>query len=390
MSKSTKKNSTKPLIHTHKSLYAHLQAALAVELFTIPPYLCALWSLEDGSNPEAHEVIRSVVMEEMLHMTLVANLMNAIKAPDFDRIRVHSRKDPKIMYPYPHKLPQSNPKDHRLINLEKFSPDAIDAFMEIENPREPGAPPEDGKFDTIGQFYEAVAEGFIYLAGPPDKNGKPKNEDKLFVGNKEHQIPPKQYYGSGGFVFSIWNLEYALKAIHEISEQGEGYIPESKRTKDGEAVAVHDLGGAIWDGDDHFGQAPQPAHFYRFQEIKMGQKYKKGDIPYDPCNPDNSGPTGAKFQVDWNKVHNMQRNPKSERYATGSPIWQKMNAFNQRFNSMLIKIEEAFNGQPHMLQEAVAEMYKLKYLGKELMRIPSGEGNSTVGPSFEYLPKSKL
>lgn len=59
-------------------LHRHLQWALQVEHTTIPPYLCALHSIPDGYNVEAATVIRSVVMEEMLHMTLVANVLNAV------------------------------------------------------------------------------------------------------------------------------------------------------------------------------------------------------------------------------------------------------------------------------------------------------------------------
>ena len=378
MSKTEKGNNGNVCFDTHEKLYEGLQSALGVELFTIPPYLCALWSLEDGHNPEAHDVIRSVVMEEMLHMTLVANLMNSIRDPKFDPIKVYSDE---MVVRYPKILPHSNPDDHHPINLEKFSMGAIDAFMEIEYPRKPGGTVKCDDFDTIGQFYEAIADGFKYVARTK------KLEEKLFIGKEEDQVLPKHYYGSGGFVFSVWSLEYALKAIHEISEQGEGYVPEVEKSKAGQVLtAVHARSpGSIWDGDDHFGQIPQPAHYYRFQEIKMGQKYQMGDTAFDPDDP-LSGPTGEKFEVDWGKVYNMQKNPSAKSYDEGTPIRQKMDAFNQHYKLMLETIEKAFNGEPHLLQDAVGEMYKLKYLGKELMRIPSGDGVTTVGPSFEYYP----
>ena len=66
------------MIKTLDSLRSHLQTALEVELSTVPPYLCALYSIKPGANPESSRLIRSVVMEEMLHMTLVANLLNAV------------------------------------------------------------------------------------------------------------------------------------------------------------------------------------------------------------------------------------------------------------------------------------------------------------------------
>ena len=59
-------------------LQSHLQTAIEVEHSTIPPYLCALHSIKDGSNLEAAQIVKSVVVEEMLHMILAANVLNAI------------------------------------------------------------------------------------------------------------------------------------------------------------------------------------------------------------------------------------------------------------------------------------------------------------------------
>ncbi|MHB8672026.1 MAG: ferritin-like domain-containing protein, partial [Acidimicrobiales bacterium] len=46
------------------SLRRHLQWAIELEHATIPPYLCGLYSIKEGSNQEAVEVIRSVFVEE--------------------------------------------------------------------------------------------------------------------------------------------------------------------------------------------------------------------------------------------------------------------------------------------------------------------------------------
>ena len=67
-----------PEIRTLSSLRAHLQVALQVEHATIPPYLTAWASLRAGTNTEAVAIIRSVMIEEMLHLTQVANLLNAV------------------------------------------------------------------------------------------------------------------------------------------------------------------------------------------------------------------------------------------------------------------------------------------------------------------------
>src|SRR4029453_8662609 len=72
-------------IDTVDSLHEHLQWAIELEHFTLPPYLCALYSLAAVRNPEASEVVASVLVEEMLHMTLAANLLNAVVNPHSSR-----------------------------------------------------------------------------------------------------------------------------------------------------------------------------------------------------------------------------------------------------------------------------------------------------------------
>jgi len=44
-------------ISTLESLHEHLQWAIELEHFTLPPYLCALYSLDAARNPEASEVV---------------------------------------------------------------------------------------------------------------------------------------------------------------------------------------------------------------------------------------------------------------------------------------------------------------------------------------------
>ena len=81
-------------IATVEDLRQHLQWAIELEHSTLPPYLTALYSIKDGTNQEAVEVIHSVFIEEMLHLTLAANILNAVGgAPNLDY--------PGIMPSYP-------------------------------------------------------------------------------------------------------------------------------------------------------------------------------------------------------------------------------------------------------------------------------------------------
>ncbi len=55
--------------------------AIKLEHATIPPYLTALYSIKPDprkSNHDSYNIIRAVAVEEMLHLTLAANLLNAV------------------------------------------------------------------------------------------------------------------------------------------------------------------------------------------------------------------------------------------------------------------------------------------------------------------------
>jgi hypothetical protein len=66
-------------ITTIKELGTHPRWAPSVELPTIPPHLCALYSITDTTSP-AYSLVRNGAIEEMLHTILVSTLMNAIGA----------------------------------------------------------------------------------------------------------------------------------------------------------------------------------------------------------------------------------------------------------------------------------------------------------------------
>src|SRR5437588_10510384 len=107
-------------IRTLEDLRQHLQVAIELEHSTIPPYLCALYSIKEGKKTEAAKVIKSVLLEEMLHMTLAANVLNAIGGkPAVDH--------PEFIPNYPTTLPHSAGKFK--VNLAKFSPATIETFL---------------------------------------------------------------------------------------------------------------------------------------------------------------------------------------------------------------------------------------------------------------------
>jgi rubrerythrin len=143
-------------ITTIESLREHLQWAIEVEHCTIPPYLAALYSIKAGHNAEAREVVLSVLREEMLHMTLAANMLNAIAGkPQIDK--------PDFLRRYPLYLPHSSKSF--MVPIAKFSREAIEVFLQIERPEGAETPRADDRYDTIGQFYRAIEER------QPDREG---------------------------------------------------------------------------------------------------------------------------------------------------------------------------------------------------------------------------
>ncbi len=338
-------------IRTLDDLRRHLQWSIELEHATLPPYLCALYSIEEGSNAEAAEVIHSVFMEEMLHLTLAANILNAVGgSPQIDA--------PGFMPTYPTFLPHSN--EAFQVPLEKFSKESLEVFLKIERPAEHEGLPEDDDFETIGQFYEAIEEALERLSAE-------LGEDVVFCGDPARQVTDELYYGGSGRIVEVSDLASARRALEEIVEQGEGLQHQE-----------------VWDGDrDMFHpEREEVAHYFRFNELAVGRRYRQGDTPQ-------SGPTGEAVDVDWDAVHDMRPNPRSSDYPEGSEARALMEEFNRSYSGVLHLLHECFNGSPRLLAVATGEMYALKQQAIELMRLPSGDGRTTAGPSFEYIPPSE-
>ena len=108
-----------------ENLRRDLQTALEVEHSTIPPYLTALASIKHSFNHEIHKVIRSIVIQEMMHLTLVANILNAVGG----RPLLYSKD---FLPHYPSRMPGGLQPD-LTIPIEKLSLGLIrNIFMKIE------------------------------------------------------------------------------------------------------------------------------------------------------------------------------------------------------------------------------------------------------------------
>jgi len=336
-------------VTTLDELREHLQWALELEHATLPPYLCALYSIKPGTNQAAVGVISSVFIEEMLHMTLVANVLNAVGGtPVLDT--------PDFIPRYPTFLPHS--ANAFEVSLLPFSPQAVETFMQIERPEDREAQSEAEGYETIGQFYQAIEEGLKRLC-------ETLGEAAVFSGNPSRQVTPQLFeYRGSGRVVPVYDLASALVAIDEIEEQGEGL-------KHAE----------VWDGDrDMFHpERDEVAHYFRFMELQQQRSFKRGDSP-------ESGPTGESFTLDYSAVYPMRPNPRSQTYKGGSPVVAKVGEFNLLYSDLLRDLHRAFNGEPGRLFKTIPAMQQLKVVAQAIMQMETGDGTTNAGPTFEYMP----
>ena len=282
-------------------------------------------------------------------MALAANILNAVGGtPRFD----YEGFIPTFPTPLPHG------DGSFLVHLSKFTPEGVRSFLNIERPADSDAEPLEENYHSIGQFYAAIIEGLKNCCAT-------LGENKVFSGDPTWQLTAETtFYGGAGHIIGVTDLASALAAMDEIVEQGEGMD--------------HAM---IFDGDKNMfhPERDEVGHYFRFQEILECRSYQPGDTP-------ESGPTGQEFVVDWGAVHNMRANPDINDYPKDSPAYEKMDALAQGYSDMLRMMEQSFAGDPKLFGETVGTMYELRHLIQELMEMPSGDGETTVGPYFAYRP----
>jgi hypothetical protein len=328
-----------------EGLRSALQTAIELEHATIPPYLYALYSLGAG-NTEIAERIHSVVVEEMAHFTLAANILNAIGgAPCINK--------PDFIPTYPGPLP-GTVEGRLVVMLERFSkPQTENAFMVIEEPEDPvaikAALTAAGHPLTIGMFYYCIRKHLEALetSQHPGKT--------IFTGDPAYQVT--QDFPSWE-VFPVHMLEDAKRAISFIVFQGEG-----TRTSPADPLAWGEL-----------------AHYYRFGEIVNGRA-----LVSDGKVPPSWSYTGDLIPFDPSTVAPMMANPKAADYPPGSAARYGCETFNYTYTNLLKVLHEAFNGNPSRLSAAIGMMESLKEQALTLAAIDSGDG-AKAGPSFEYQP----
>lgn len=204
-----------------------LQTAMQLEFSTIPPYLCAEWSIDYNNDPDnVMSMIHTIIIQEMYHFALAGNMLSAIGGKP-------SIANASFVPLYPtHTLP-GGIQQNLAVDLQPLSPAQLHVFMQIEEPEFPPvallAAPAPA---TIGAFYDTISAAFTAIKPAIDP-------DAHFV----------QLAAAG--IDQIKSIDDALSAIARIKTEGEG----TQQSPDEPAI-----------------NGKQLAHFYIFKQISEGKQ----------------------------------------------------------------------------------------------------------------------
>ena len=322
-----------------------LQKAIGVEFGTLPPYLYALYSIRPGTNPQAEQLIKSVALQEMVHMCLASNILNALGGSP----QLNPQK-------YPGPLPGDIGPDGTPLTLHiyPFSKQAMEQAMVIEQPEDPpdfpvrelmlAASPK--RAVTIGQYYAALDN---FLSTLPVTDWKPGRS----------QVVDNQFFP--GQLFAINSYANAHKAIQEIVSEGEG-------SRQGTEYDPLDFQDDI-------------AHYFRF-----------GEISYDKVLTKDNDPRGytwgpERLGVDWSGTYPAITDPAEHDFSKDPPEAQAaQKACNQAYSAMIAALQRALNGEDGALGEAVRAMFDLRMAALHAFTVPLADGHTVAGPSFIYTP----
>jgi hypothetical protein len=333
-----------------KALRNALQGAANLELATIPPYLCALWSVKDDRHPVANS-IREIVQEEMLHLALVTNLLVGIGGtPRLDCAGLR----------YPTRLPLGV-HPGLVVKLGGLDDDRLLEFLHIESPHK-GMIVAGGQHSrnkavvalaagkpagpTIGDLYDEVKASFHRL---------PVKKQSLL--STSRQI-------TGPLVWSsTWSLEGVDWSINLIKRQGEG------------APGVFDLPGDL-------------SHFYRFWEVFEGRTIDATD----PVSPK----FGARVAFDkTNGVFPMGVVPNGGyvKAKVSDEVWCHLARFDAAYSTLLDSLQEVWtrDGGQASFWRAIPSMFELEKHARALMQIEikGDKDKKTYGPCFRYIPRKE-
>src|SRR6266446_4260905 len=109
-------------INSITELQDALQTAMRLEFSTIPPYLCAEWSIDFNNDPDnVMSMIHGIVIQEMHHFALAGNMLSAIGG----KLAV---ANPSFLTTYPTNSLPGGIHQALAVDLQPFSPGQLQVF----------------------------------------------------------------------------------------------------------------------------------------------------------------------------------------------------------------------------------------------------------------------
>lgn len=338
-----------------------LTNAVELELATIPTYYTGAFSIKPGANDEAKALILSVAYEEMLHMSLAANLLIAVGGNPPIRAMGEA-----LRFPTP--LPMSVDEGVIVALGSTAKKQVYDVFMGIEHPDTDAVLPGEKRrhpqaklykqpgYNSIGDFYNAILEK---LAGMPDAFAAPRLDRQLDIGN----LFPGAVAGNPSG--KVKNMKTARQSVDTILAQGEGAQVGSD--------PIDPTGGL---GDSF-------AHYFKFAEIYYGKRLVK-----DKKDKSGWSYSGEPVPLNADGVYNFKANPALSDYEPGTAVYAAAQEFYLTYMRLLDALDGTFNGNPSMMSSALGIMFELKLVAAKVLQHSIENGAYQAAPPFQLEPNT--
>ncbi|CAD5113095.1 unnamed protein product [Dimorphilus gyrociliatus] len=374
-----------------------IQTAIRFELSTIPLYMTALLSIRPGYNKAAKKTLKHIMIQEMAHTTLAANILNGIGGkPIFN--------EASAVPVFPSPLP-NNPDI--VMVLGPLSKSRIEhTFMEIEKPAATVETrclkyllkesihadvltykcPITTNPNTISQLYNNILHGIIQL----EKEAELENTT-IFTGLKSRQVKDDDWYSDvDGKPFAVTNLRTAKRAVAQIVEEGEGsdvcnplttskhlshYYLFSQMAKERDLI-IHSNETCISEGKN------RDLYMMETEYCHNGTNLQTCNITYSYNGPNR--PLAA------DGIWPMIEDPQIWKYKINSKAHRYSLQFDSMYTKLLKCFHELFNGHTNKMRFCMSMMYSLLVQGEKLVRTPIEEGidpmiGPNAGPTFTFI-----
>jgi rubrerythrin len=315
-----------------------LQQAVELEFATIPLYLTALWSIKNNLHPVAKS-IRNVVQEEMLHLSLVSNMLASVGG----KPKLYDPSDKGLRFPTG--LP-GGVHPELTLRLSGLTDDALEDFLEVELPLEEisiegyhskySHAHGENSSATIGAMYDAIKQEFESL--------------------RPVMSPDNQISGPLAW-FVVDTIEKVDSAIHWIKEQGEGAVQPSTDKTNPKSLS----------------------HFYRFWEVRERKR-----IEYDAVTDKFVFGPPLEFPEVWPMAVVPEGGYRQQ--DVSEDVWALLAGFDRTYSQLVKLLESAWGGGGQAaMWKAIEVMFDLEKTAIPLMQIPRPDGAGNYGPAFRMV-----